>query len=165
MLNARYKRQLGPIPSQTSETLCLSLAWTLFVRSARRTCSAASVRMQGASTWNMNAGGRTHAHAQEATPPPAGKYTVPVLWDKKEGTIVNNESAEIVRMLNSSFNELAKKPDLDLCAPQRPCCNITCMLQLLLEHACKVLSDGPSETGEQATPSMSCMRIKDNMEP
>jgi glutathionyl-hydroquinone reductase len=29
-----------------------------------------------------------------------GKYTVPVLWDKKTGTIVNNESAEIVRMFN-----------------------------------------------------------------
>jgi len=46
----------------------------------------------------------------------AGKYTVPVLWDKEEGTIVNNESAEIVRMFNSAFNDLAKKPDLDLCA-------------------------------------------------
>ncbi len=41
---------------------------------------------------------------------------MPVLWDKEEGTIVNNESAEIVRMFNSAFNDLAKKPDLDLCA-------------------------------------------------
>ena len=32
----------------------------------------------------------------------AGKYTVPVLWDKKENTIVNNESSEIMRMLNRS---------------------------------------------------------------
>jgi len=30
----------------------------------------------------------------------AGKYTVPVLWDKKENTIVNNESSEIMRMFN-----------------------------------------------------------------
>ncbi|KAK9835349.1 hypothetical protein WJX81_004140 [Elliptochloris bilobata] len=43
-----------------------------------------------------------------------GKYTVPVLWDKKEGTIVNNESAEIVRMFNSAFNDFAKHPELDL---------------------------------------------------
>ncbi|PNH11720.1 hypothetical protein TSOC_001418 [Tetrabaena socialis] len=43
-----------------------------------------------------------------------GKYSVPVLWDKKEGTIVNNESAEIMRMLNSAFNHLATNPDLDL---------------------------------------------------
>lgn len=34
-----------------------------------------------------------------------GKVTVPVLWDKKEQTIVNNESAEIIRMLNSEFEE------------------------------------------------------------
>jgi len=34
-----------------------------------------------------------------------GQITVPVLWDKKENTIVNNESSEIIRMLNSAFNE------------------------------------------------------------
>jgi len=43
-----------------------------------------------------------------------GKYTVPVLWDKKKKTIVSNESTEILRMLNSEFNEFAKNPDLDL---------------------------------------------------
>lgn len=35
-----------------------------------------------------------------------GKVTVPVLWDKKEKTIVNNESAEIIRILNSVFDDL-----------------------------------------------------------
>ena len=35
-----------------------------------------------------------------------GRVTVPVLWDKKLGTIVNNESAEIIRMLNGQFNDL-----------------------------------------------------------
>jgi len=34
-----------------------------------------------------------------------GQITVPVLWDKKLETIVNNESSEIIRMLNSEFNE------------------------------------------------------------
>jgi len=34
-----------------------------------------------------------------------GQITVPVLWDKKLNTIVNNESSEIIRMLNSEFNE------------------------------------------------------------
>lgn len=43
-----------------------------------------------------------------------GKYTVPVLWDKKERTIVNNESSEILRIFNSSFNDFAKNPSLDL---------------------------------------------------
>ena len=43
---------------------------------------------------------------QKANPKYSGRVTVPVLWDKQEETIVSNESAEIIRMLNSSFNEL-----------------------------------------------------------
>lgn len=35
-----------------------------------------------------------------------GKVTVPVLWDKQRRTIVSNESADIVRMFNSEFNQL-----------------------------------------------------------
>jgi putative glutathione S-transferase len=42
-----------------------------------------------------------------------GKYTVPILWDKKTSTIVSNESAEIIRMLNTEFNEFSDKADLD----------------------------------------------------
>ncbi|MCG6283228.1 glutathione S-transferase C-terminal domain-containing protein, partial [Vibrio diabolicus] len=42
-----------------------------------------------------------------------GRATVPVLWDKKTRTIVNNESADIVRMFNSGFGELAN-PNVDL---------------------------------------------------
>jgi putative glutathione S-transferase len=34
----------------------------------------------------------------------SGRVTVPVLWDRKHGTIVNNESAELIRMLNSEFD-------------------------------------------------------------
>ncbi|KAJ3292443.1 S-glutathionyl-(chloro)hydroquinone reductase [Rhizoclosmatium sp. JEL0117] len=44
----------------------------------------------------------------------SGRFTVPVLWDKKEQTIVNNESSEIIRMLNSEFNDFATNPSLDL---------------------------------------------------
>ena len=41
-----------------------------------------------------------------------GRATVPVLWDKAGGTIVSNESADIVRMFNSGFGPLASGPDL-----------------------------------------------------
>src|SRR5436305_3028254 len=39
-----------------------------------------------------------------ADPHFTGRVTVPVLWDKKRRTIVNNESAEIIRMLNSALD-------------------------------------------------------------
>jgi putative glutathione S-transferase len=40
-----------------------------------------------------------------ANPRYSGRVSVPVLWDKKRKTIVNNESAEIIRMFNSAFDE------------------------------------------------------------
>jgi putative glutathione S-transferase len=43
----------------------------------------------------------------KADPDLTGRATVPVLWDKKRRTIVNNESADIVRMFNSGFGALA----------------------------------------------------------
>jgi glutathionyl-hydroquinone reductase len=39
-----------------------------------------------------------------ADPRYTGRVTVPVLWDKAQDTIVSNESAEIIRMLNSAFD-------------------------------------------------------------
>src|SRR5882757_3013078 len=39
-----------------------------------------------------------------ANPKYTGRVSVPVLWDKKKETIVNNESSEIIRMLNSAFD-------------------------------------------------------------
>jgi glutathionyl-hydroquinone reductase len=37
----------------------------------------------------------------------SGRVTVPVLWDKQKGTIVNNESREIIRMLDTEFGDFA----------------------------------------------------------
>lgn len=39
----------------------------------------------------------------------SGRVTVPVLWDKQTGTIVNNESREIIRMFDTEFNAFAKQ--------------------------------------------------------
>lgn len=41
---------------------------------------------------------------QRADPHYTGRVTVPVLWDRRRDTIVNNESAEIIRMLNAEFD-------------------------------------------------------------
>jgi putative glutathione S-transferase len=40
----------------------------------------------------------------------SGRATVPVLWDKQRRTIVNNESSEIIRMLNSAFDGEGARP-------------------------------------------------------
>ncbi|NVJ71514.1 MAG: glutathione S-transferase family protein [Alphaproteobacteria bacterium] len=39
----------------------------------------------------------------------SGRVTVPVLWDKKRKTIVSNESADIIRMMNSAFDHLGAR--------------------------------------------------------
>jgi len=46
----------------------------------------------------------------------SGRVTVPVLWDKERRTIVNNESAEIIRMFNSAFGQ-SGDASLDLYPP------------------------------------------------
>ncbi len=71
----------------------------------------------GAEGWTFAPGPETIAddvnHAQRvyelytiADPQYSGRATVPILWDKQQCTIVSNESAEIVRMLNSAFDRV-----------------------------------------------------------
>jgi glutathionyl-hydroquinone reductase len=56
-------------------------------------------------------GFRYLSEAYEATDPGyAARVTVPVLWDRETGTIVNNESADILRMLSTVFAPLAEHP-------------------------------------------------------
>ena len=52
--------------------------------------------------------GFTHLHQaySAARPDYSGTVSVPVLWDRTRRTIVSNESSEIIRMLNSAFDEL-----------------------------------------------------------
>lgn len=47
-----------------------------------------------------------HQLYTQADPETSGRVTVPVLWDKQRGTIVSNESSEIIRMFNSAFDGL-----------------------------------------------------------
>ncbi|RLM20573.1 glutathione-dependent reductase [Brenneria alni] len=45
-----------------------------------------------------------------ANPDYSGRVTVPVLWDTEQHTIVSNESADIIRMLNTAFDDIGAKP-------------------------------------------------------
>jgi len=51
-----------------------------------------------------------HEAYSASNPHYTGKVTVPTLWDKKTKRIVNNESSEIIRMLNSEFGALGADP-------------------------------------------------------
>lgn len=55
------------------------------------------------------------SEAYAATEPAyEGRVSVPVLWDRERGRIVSNESAEVIVMLNESWDAWAANPDLDL---------------------------------------------------
>ena len=53
---------------------------------------------------SVNGARYLHEISTRALPDYSGRVTVPLLWDKQRQTIVNNESAEIIRMLNGAFD-------------------------------------------------------------
>ena len=61
----------------------------------------------GSTRDEVNGAAYMHELYTRVDPHFTGRATVPVLWDKKLNTIVNNESADIVRMFNSGFGALA----------------------------------------------------------
>lgn len=61
----------------------------------------------GATEDHINHAHYLYENYQKVDPDYDGLVTVPVLWDKKQQTIVNNESSEIIRMLNSAFDAFA----------------------------------------------------------
>ena len=61
-----------------------------------------------------------HQIYTRADPRYSGRATVPVLWDKAQGTIVSNESAEIIRMFNSAFDAITGNTDDYRPEPLRP---------------------------------------------
>ena len=93
---------------------------TLIVRALKKLEDAISVSVvhhfMGENGWTFATGdgatgdtlyGSEYLHQiyTRADPAYTGRVTVPVLWDRKQETIVSNESSEIIRMLNSAFDE------------------------------------------------------------
>jgi putative glutathione S-transferase len=66
--------------------------------------------------WQFREGGIEFLHQlySRAQPGYTGRVTVPVLWDEHEQRIVNNESSEIIRMLNRDFDAFARRRLADL---------------------------------------------------
>ncbi|QWT22592.1 glutathione S-transferase family protein [Bacillus sp. NP157] len=57
----------------------------------------------------VNGAATVHALYQLADPAVSGRASVPVLWDTQRRTIVSNESADIIRMFNSAFDEVGAR--------------------------------------------------------
>jgi putative glutathione S-transferase len=66
----------------------------------------------GATEDHINHAHYLYENYLKADPDFDGLVTVPLLWDKKQETIVNNESSEIIRMFNSAFDDYTQS-DLD----------------------------------------------------
>jgi len=62
----------------------------------------------------------------------SGRVTVPVLWDKQTQTIVNNESRQIIQMLNSEFNAFAAFPERDF-YPEELCSQIDTVMDAIYQ--------------------------------
>jgi glutathionyl-hydroquinone reductase len=71
----------------------------------------------GATADQVNGATYLHEVYTKAKPDLTGRVTVPVLWDKKTGTIVSNESAEIIRMLNGAFDRVGGDATVDFWPP------------------------------------------------
>jgi putative glutathione S-transferase len=78
---------------------------------------------------------------QIADPAYSGRATVPVLWDKARRTIVNNESSEIIRMLNSAFAQIGAAPGDYYPQPLRP------QIDAINERVYRTLNNGVYRTG------------------
>ena len=76
-----------------------------------------------------------------------GRVTTPVLWDEETGTIVNNESRDIIRMFDHEFDAVpGARPDVDFC-PEDLCEEVNRTLDELYEP----VNNGVYKTGFAAT--------------
>jgi glutathionyl-hydroquinone reductase len=99
----------------------------------------------GADTDTLNGATYLHEIYTSADGHYTGRATVPVLWDKKRKTVVNNESADILRMLNSGFGPLADQ-DVDLYPEE-----LRAGIDALNERIYPMLNNGVYRTGFATT--------------
>jgi putative glutathione S-transferase len=86
-----------------------------------------------------------HEIYTKADPHCSGRVTVPVLWDKQRQTIVNNESSEIIRMLNGAFGKFSNSA-IDLYPAE-----LAAEIDALNEPVYRKLNNGVYRTGFATT--------------
>ena len=84
--------------------------------------------------------------AAEHGSPRVAKFTVPLLLDRETRTIVNNESSEIMRMLNAEFNAFASRPHVDLYPP-----HLAAAIDAVNERVYGAINDGVYRCGVATT--------------
>jgi putative glutathione S-transferase len=116
-------RVLEPEPGRYRLYAAKSCPWahrTLIVRALKGLENAIPVfyadPYMAENGWEFSDGGIQYLYQlySRAKPGYTGRVTVPVLWDEKAQHIVNNESSEIIRMLNRDFDALARRKLADL---------------------------------------------------
>jgi putative glutathione S-transferase len=106
----------------------LACPWAHRVRIVRALKGLEALIPESVTHWLMAEDGWTFAEGPGVVPDPihharylyeiyaaaqsdyTGRVTVPVLWDRQRGAIVNNESSEIIRMLTRAFDEVGARP-------------------------------------------------------
>ena len=83
----------------------------------------------------------------KADPSYTGRVTTPILWDKETGTIINNESRDIIRMFDHEFDAVpGARPDVDFC-PE----NLREEVDRTLDELYEPVNNGVYKTGFAAT--------------
>jgi len=82
---------------------------------------------------------------QAADPGYTGRVTTPVPWDKRMGTIANNESSEVIRMFNSAFDGVGAAPG-DFCPAE-----LREQIDVLNGRICTDVNDGVYKAGFATT--------------
>jgi putative glutathione S-transferase len=92
-------------------------------------------------------GWRYLSEAYMATDPRfGGRVSVPVLWDEQEGVIVNNESADVIELLNEAFDPVARNPNVDLYPRE-----LRAEMDPLMERVYETLNNGVYKAGFATT--------------
>ena len=102
-----------------------------------------------------------HELYSQADPLYTGRATVPVLWDKENHTIVNNESADIIRMFNHEFEDLTD--EVTDYYPEA----LSAEIDEINERVCETVNNGVYRAGfatSQSAYEMACQQLFDSLD-